>query len=274
MTRALLAALVAVLTLPAAAQASTFGAVGGLRNPAAGELGLTVQAVETEGVGLRRATAILGGNTTDTVTFAAPDCEPGVCPAVGTVSLIVPTAVVTDGPSRIEVTVEDAAGTVTHVLDETIIVTNTPIVSTPTVTVSVGGGSKKPQTGPPNGPGGPVHPGETGCRSPRLSMFLASRPLRLRHGVAVLKRGRRYKFAGRLTCMIDGHRTAAPRGTPIGIRDRSRGKTVVREATRVRTDGRVAVRLAHRRSCTVVFRIRGAGGNLISVGIPIRVVRR
>jgi hypothetical protein len=274
MRRALLVAFVAVLTLPAAAQASTFGAVGGLRNPAAGELQLTVQAVETDGIGLRSATAILGGNTTDTVTFAEPDCEPGVCPAVGTVNLVVPTGVVTDGPSRIEVTVEDAAGTVTHVLDETIIVANTPVVSTPTVTISVGGGSKKPQTGPPHGPGGPVHPGATGCRSPQLSMFLASRPLRVRHGVAVLKKGRRYKFAGRLTCLIDGHRKAAPRGTPIGIRDRFRGRTVVREATRVRADGRVAAKLAHRRSCTIVFRIRGAGGNLISVRIPIRVVRR
>jgi hypothetical protein len=274
MRRALLAAVVAVLTLPAAAQAATFGAVGGLRNPAAGDLELTVQAVETEGIGLRRATAILGGNTTDTVTFAEPDCEPGICPAVGTVSLLVPTAVVTDGTSRIEVTVEDAAGTVTHVLDETITVANTPVVSTPTVTVSVGGGSKTPQTGPPNGPGGPDHPGASGCRSPRLSMFLAARPLRVRHGVAVLKRGRRYKFAGRLTCLVDGRRTAAPRGTPVGIRDRVHGKTVVRAAARVRADGRVAVKLAHRRSCTVAFRVRGAGGNLISVRIPIRVVRR
>jgi hypothetical protein len=74
--------------------------------------------------------------------------------------------------------------------------------------------------------------------------------------------------------MIDGRRKAAPRGTPISVRDRFRSKTVVRDATRVRLGGRVAVKLAHRRSCTVVFRIRGAGGSLINVRIPIRVVRR
>lgn len=273
MTRALLAGLVALLTLPAAAQASTSAAVGGVRNPAGGVLELTVQAVENEGIGLRRATVILAGTPLDTESFAEPDCVPGVCPAVGTVALTAPTYGVPDGPARLEVTVEDAAGTVTHVVDQTVTVLNRQPTSTSTVTVSVGGGSKKPQPGP-GGPGGPAGPSETnGCASPQLSMFLAQRPLRVKRGVPVLAAGRKYRFRGRLTCVINGRRKAAPRGTLVQVRDRRKGRTIERRAARVKTGGAIVVKLAHRRSCTVVFRIRGAGGRLVSVRIPIRVVR-
>ncbi len=130
MRRALFTAAVAVLTLPATAQASTFGAVGGVRDPASGVLELRVQAIETAGVGVRRATATLAGSALETATFAEPDCVPGVCPAVGAVALDVPTYDFPDGPARLEVTVEDAAGTVTHVVDQTVTVDNTPPTST------------------------------------------------------------------------------------------------------------------------------------------------
>jgi hypothetical protein len=273
MRRALLAALVAALTLPTTAQASTSGAVGGVRDPAAGVLELTVRAVESEGIGLRRATVALGGTALDTATFAEPDCAPGVCPTVGTVSLTAPTYRVPEGPARLEVTVEDAAGTVTHVVDKTITVNNKPVVSTSTVTVSVGAGSKKPQTGP-DGPGGPAAPADTSaCASPRLSMFLAQRPLRVRRGVPVLAAGRTYRFRGRLTCVVNGRRKAAPRGTLVQVRDRRNRRTIERPAARVKTGGAIVTTLAHRRSCTVVFRIRGAGGHPVSVRIPIRVIR-
>jgi hypothetical protein len=273
MRRALLAAVVAALTLPAAAQASTSGAVGGVRDPAGGVLELTVQAVETDGIGLRHASVSLAGTMLDTESFAEPDCAPGVCPAVGTVALTAPTYGVPDGPARLEVTVEDAAGTVTPVVDQTVTIVNRQPTSTSTVTVSVGAGTKKPQTGP-SGPGGPAGPADTStCASPRLSMFLAQRPLRIRRGVPVLTAGRKYRFRGRLTCVIDGRRKAAKRGTLVQVRDRRKGRTIERPAARVKLGGAVLVKLAHRRSCTVVFRIRGAGGHLVSVRIPIRVVR-
>jgi hypothetical protein len=271
--RALLAAVVAVLTVPATAQASTSGAVGGLRDPASGVLELTVQATESDGIGLRRADARLAGALIDSADFAEPDCAPGLCPDVGNVPLSVPTYGVPDGPARLEVTIEDAAGTVTHVVDQTVTVTNTPVVSTSTVTVSVGAGAKKPQTGP-GGPSGPAGPSDTGgCASPRLSMFLAQRPLRIRRGVPVLAAGRTYRFRGRLTCLVEGRRRAAPRGTLVQVRDRRNGRTIERPAARVKTGGAIVARLSHRRSCTVVFRVRGAGGHPVSVRIPIRVVR-
>jgi hypothetical protein len=273
MRRALLAAGVVALTLPATAQAATSGAVGGVRDPAGGVLELTVQAVENEGVGLRRASVTLGGTALDTATFADPDCAPGACPAVGTVALTAPTYGVPEGPARLEVTVEDAAGTVTHVVDQTITIANRQPTSTSTVTVSVGAGAKNPQTGP-GGPGGPAGPpGTRGCASPRLSMFLAQRPLRIRRGVPVLAARRKYRFRGRLTCVVDGRRRAAKRGTLVQVRDRRKGRTIERPAARVKTGGAIVVRLAHRRSCAVVFRIRGAGGHLVRVRIPIRVVR-
>jgi hypothetical protein len=150
---------------------------------------------------------------------------------------------------------------------------NKPVVSNPTVVVSVGGGAKNPQSGP-NGPGGPTGPsGTDGCRSPRLSMFLAQRPLRIKRGVPVLAAGRKYRFRGRLTCLVEGRRKAAPRGTLVQVRDRRNGGSIERPAARVKTGGAVVVKLAHRRSCSVIFRVRGAGGHLVSVRIPIRVVR-
>ena len=273
MRRALIAAVAALLTLPAAAQAEVHGAVGGLRDPAAGTLQLNVRVTETTGVGVRRASAMLGGHLLDSQYFADPACASGVCPTVATVDLAVPTTAVPDGTARLEVTVEDATGTVTHVVDQTITVVNKPVVSNPTVVVSVGGGAKNPQSGP-NGPGGPAGPsGTDGCRSPRLSMFLAQRPLRIKRGVPVLAAGRKYRFRGRLTCLVEGRRKAAPRGTLVQVRDRRDGRSIERPAARVKTGGAVVVKLAHRRSCSVIFRVRGAGGHLVSVRIPIRVVR-
>jgi len=273
MRRALIAAVAALLTLPAAAQAEVHGAVGGLRDPAAGTLQLNVRVTETTGVGVRRATAMLGGHLLDSQYFADPACAAGVCPTVAIVDLAVPTTAVPDGTARLEVTVEDATGTVTHVVDQTITVVNQPVVSNPTVVVSVGGGAKNPQSGP-NGPGGPAGPsGTDGCRSPRLSMFLAQQPLRIKRGVPVLAAGRKYRFRGRLTCVVEGRRKAAPRGTLVQVRDRRNGRAIERPAARVKAGGAIVVKLAHRRSCSVIFRVRGAGGNLVSVRIPIRVVQ-
>jgi hypothetical protein len=68
---------------------------------------------------------------------------------------------------------------------------------------------------------------------PQLTMRLAQRPLRWRRGVPVLRAGRTYRFAGRLTC--------APEGT------------VVEGA-----DGRITTRIAYRGGRTVEFSAHGA----------------
>jgi hypothetical protein len=263
----LLLAILVLLALPAAAQGATFAAVGGLRDPASGVLDLSVQAVENEGVGLRQASATLDGQGLATASFDDPTSS------VGTAALAVDTSAVPDGVRRLVITVEDAAGTVTTVLDHTITVANTLPTWTSTVVVSVGAGATSPKPSPGPGPGPQPGP-RSGCASPRLSVFLAQRPLRLRRGRPLLRAGRRYRFEGKLTCRLDGRRRPAPRSTLVGIRNRLHGRLVVRKPAKVRGGGRFVVKLAHRRSCVVLFRVRAASGRLVSVRIPIRVARR
>jgi hypothetical protein len=273
------AALGLVLLGAPAASASTSAAVGGVRNPAADVLELTVLAREDDGVGLRSAEATLGGLTLDSEFFGDPACLPGTpdaeagCPNVGTVTLTVATTAVPDGVHRLQVTVVPGSGDPVVVYDETITVANAPPVSTSSVTVTVGSGAISP--GPPSGGGGPPPPAgdDRGCASPRLSMFLAQTPLGFRRGVPVLAAGRRYRYQGRLTCRVDGRRRSAPRGTRVEVRNRLRGRTFVKPALKVRDQGLILARLAYPSSRVVVFRVRATGGELVSVRIPIRVVR-
>jgi hypothetical protein len=106
-------------------------------------------------------------------------------------------------------------------------------------------------------------------------MRLAQRPLRFRRGVPVLLRNRVYRFAGRLSCRINGARRGAPRGMAVQVRHRLRGRwTVTKPTIHVRKAGEIVARLAFRSRRVVIFRVRGAGGNVVRVRIPIRVVRR
>ncbi len=264
------------LVAAATASAAPSAAIGGVRSPAAGTLDLTVQATG-DASGLRSATVALGGVTQDSGFFGEPDCLPdasaeGGCPSTGALPLTVETSAVSDGVHRLQVTVTPGAGPAVVVYDEAITVDNTPVVSTPSVTVTVGSGTISPS--PPGGGGGPPRPGGVGaCASPRLSMFLAQSPLRFRRAVPVLVAGRRYRYSGRLTCRVNGRRRSAPRGTYIGVRNRLRGRTFVKPALRVRSRGRIVARLAYRSSRVIVFRARSATGKVVSVRIPIRVVR-
>ena len=104
-------------------------------------------------------------------------------------------------------------------------------------------------------------------------MRLAERPLRYRRGVPVLAAGRTYRYAGRLTCRIDGRRRPALRGTQVQVRNRVRGWTISKPSIRLRKAGDVVAHLAYRSSRVVIFRVRGARGELVRVRIPIRVVR-
>ena len=262
----------------AAASAAPFAAIGGVRDPAAGDLELTVQATGDDGVGLRSASVALGGVAQDSEFFGDPACVPGGsdpeprCPEVGSAPLTVATTTVPDGVHHLQVTVVPGAGDPVVVYDREITVDNTPVVSNPSVTITVGSGTISPS--PPGGGGGPPPPGAVGaCASPRLSMFLAQTPLRFRRAVPVLAAGRRYRFSGRLTCRVNGRRRSAPRGTYIGVRNRLRGRTFVKPALRVRSHGRIVARLAYRSSRVIVFRARSATGKVVTVRIPIRVVR-
>jgi hypothetical protein len=266
------------LAFAAPAQARVTAAVGGVRDPAAGQLDLWVQASERDGAGLRAARVVLDGQQLDEGFFDEPGCTAGECPQVGGVALIVPTTAVSDGERRLEVIVEDGAGVAEHVLDRSITVTNTPIPWTSTVTVGIGSGATEPDPpgggGGGGGGGGPTPPGgTTGCVAPQLSAFLAQRPLRFRRTVPVLAGGRKYRFEGRLTCRINGRRRSAPHGTKVELRHVRRGRTVDRVTLRVRSRGEIVAPVRLRRSRTLVFRFEAEGVRPVQVRIPVRVVR-
>jgi hypothetical protein len=265
-----------LLTAPSVASAAVTGNAAGWRDPAAGQLILTVQAIP-DGVPLQNAAASLGGKLVALDGFLDDGTCTTTCPAQA--SLDFWTTEVPDGQRELVVWVTDEAGTSTELLRRTITIENTPRPSPckekPTdpcrVTVDIGSGSITQQPSPPDGPVGP----DSGpsCASPRLSMRLASKPLRYRRGVPVLAAGKAYRYAGELTCRINGRRKPALRGTEVQVRNRLRGWTISKPAITLRKAGDVVAHLAYRSSRVVIFRVRGAGGEVVRVRIPIRVVR-
>jgi hypothetical protein len=263
-----------LLVAPSVASAAPTGNAAGWRDPASGTLNLTVQATP-DGVPLQNAAASLGGELLAVEGFADGTCTV-TCPARA--SLDVDTTEVPDGQRELVVWVTDANGMASELLRREITVENTPRPSpctvrdhTCAVTVQIGSGTISPQPSPPGGGVG----GETAssCASPKLSMRLASKPLRYRRGVPVLAAGRTYRYAGHLTCRIDGRRRPAPRGTQVQVRNRLRGWTISKPSIRLRKAGDVVAHLAYRSSRVVIFRVRAAGGDVVRVRIPIRVVR-
>ena len=258
-----------------AAWADVTGVVAGVQSPAsAGELDLDVLAIEGTGVGLRSATAFIDGQFKATGPFPDGACRAGAVdppPCPSNIRLNVETGVpLSDGDHVLTVVVEDMDGGLWPMWSQQFEVDNTPIVSTPTVTVSIGSGAIDL---PPSGSGPPPPSGSAhACVSPRLSMFLAQRPLGFRRGVPVLSAGLRYRYLGRLTCRVNGRRRPAPQGTRIEVRNRLRGRTFVKPGVKVRKDGLIVTKLAYPSSRVIVFRARGVSGELVTVRIPIRVV--
>jgi len=262
----------ALLVAPSVASAEVKGNAAGWRDPASGTLNMTVQAT-TDGVPLQSATASLDGKQ-----LAHEEFEDGAC-CPARQFLDVNTTQVPDGQRELVVWVTDEEGTSTELFRRTITVENTPRPSPCkekdtdpcAVTVNIGSGSFTPQPSPPDG--GVAGETASSCASPQLSMRLASRPLRYRRGVPVLAAGRSYRYAGNLTCRINGRRKPAPRGTEVQVRNRLRGWTISKPTITLRKAGDVVARLAYRSSRVVIFRVRATGGDVVRVRIPIRVVR-
>jgi hypothetical protein len=215
----------------------------------------------------------LAGRLLDSAAFADPACAAPACPAVGTVSLAALTTGIPDGPQRLEVTVEDGAGRVTHILDRTVTVANTPPQYSSSVTLRVG---SDPDTGPSGGASDPPGVGgeQSGCRSPQLAVVLSRRAVRIRRGVPLLAAGKRHRFNGRLTCRSGTRRVAAPRGTPIGLRHWVNGKIERQKVLRVGTNGRFSALVRVTGGRTLAFRARSATGKIVRVRIRVAVTNR
>jgi len=112
------------------------------------------------------------------------------------------------------------------------------------------------------------------CRSPRLSVVLKSKPVRVSKNVPVLKYKKAYKFTGRLTCVINGKRQSAPKRTKVSIFNKVGKKTVRKPNTAIRAKGAVNLKLAFVSDRTVIFRYTNAGGQKSEVKIKVRVTKK
>lgn len=265
--------------------------VGGLVSPAAGSLSLVVHASDV-GTGLASATVGVDGVTVATSALC-DELTPGdgqvdlaltaLCPAGADVSLPIDTTKYADGEHRVQVVVRDVAGNTTVALDQAILVRNAPVTTTTSITVGVGSGDG---AGSVDGAGDGGSGGSTGgassgggtaavaCAKPKLSMMLAQKPLRTVKGKPVLRRGHRYRFTGRLTCLRGTRRVSAARGTKIELLNVIGKRTVGKSGTTVRTGGQITILLAYPSSRTIEFRYRSADGSTSRVRIPVTVARR
>ena len=111
------------------------------------------------------------------------------------------------------------------------------------------------------------------CASPKLSMLLSQKPVRVRKGAVVLIRGKKYRFTGRLTCLVRNKRVAAPKRTKIQIFAIVKGRTAHEGHGARGSGGKIAIRLASPSARTLEFRFRGADGRTTRVRIKVRTVK-
>jgi hypothetical protein len=265
-------------------------AVGGTRSPLTDAMSINVQATDT-GSGLRSAVATLGGVVVSGNFDGNDDCRdltPATesidmsinadCAEVDSLTLSLQTKnVIPDGNYTLTVAVVDWAGNVSS-STQPIQVLNTLPANTPTQTLSIGTSGITQQGGSNNqgGGGGVAGASSQQCRSPRLSVFLAQKPLRVRRGLPVLRSGKRYRFNGRLTCVINGRRRSAPKRTRIDILNTvgKRKRTIEKAGTTIRNKGRLTVILAYKSSRLITFRFTNSDGQRSQVRIRIRVAKR
>jgi hypothetical protein len=263
-------------------------AVGRTRSPITGKLPIHIEATDN-GSGLRYATAQLGTlSVSDTFKGGGADCRDltdgddrvdmpigADCALTGKLDLEIDTVGLTDGDYTLTVTVFDWAGR-SHRMEQPIKVLNILPVHSSSQTLSIGtsGIATPPASNNNGGSGGVAGASSQQCRSPRLSVFLAQKPLRVRRGVPVLKSGKRYRFKGRLTCVINGRRRSAPKRTRIDILNTVGRRTVEKPGTTIGNKGNLTVILSYRSSRLITFRFTNSDRQRSQVRIRIRVAKR
>jgi hypothetical protein len=240
----------------------------GWADHARGPLRLDIHAT-AHGAALQTATVLLDGAP---VSSGPLDCDPGC--QVGSVLVTLDTTNYTDGIHHLVVTVSDAAGLSTS-REENVEIDNADHNHT-TATLTIGSDVTIPQ---PSGPGGNNNGGgvlggsATSCASPKLSMLLAQKPVRIKKGVAVLYRGKQYRFTGRLTCVVRGKRVSAPKKTKIQLFAIVKGKSVSKGGATVGSGGKITIRTAATSSRTLEFRFTNADKKVSRVRIKVQTVK-
>jgi hypothetical protein len=271
-------------------------AVGGFRSPASGTLELDFAASD-EGLGLAYAEAGIvgqpmkreyfntacrdlteGGNID--LPLAAVETD-GPCEKVARKTVSVDTTSVADGDQKIAWRVVDLAGNVWPAAGTeptSFSVLNNVNLGTNTQTLNIGtSGTTTPAANnntPNAGAGGVAGTTSQNCRSPRLSFSLSNKPMRVTKGVPVLQYGKRYRFNGRLTCVINGKRKSAPKRTRVDILNKVGSKNLEKAGTTVADNGKLTVILAYRSSRTITFRFTNSDGQRSQVSIKVLVAKK
>jgi hypothetical protein len=271
-------------------QAPTF-AVGGTRSPAAGTLNLDIHANDP-GVGLNWAEAAIDGAPVTRKRFAASNCDEltpedatvdlplgNDCPNVDQVGIDVVTTGIPDGNYTLVVRVADWAGNITEQRSP-VEINNNVNLGTNTQTLNIGtNGTTNPNVNgtnntPTGGNSGVAGANAQQCKTPRLSMSLSQKPLRVSKGSPVLQYGKRYRFNGRLTCVINGKRQSAPKRARVDVLNKIGKKTYAKAGTTVRDRGKLTIILAYKSSRTITFRFTNSDGKRSQVSIKVKVEKK
>jgi hypothetical protein len=254
--------------------------------PSASDAGVGLDKAELRVDGALVATALYGNNgnctelSPDDATIDRP-LDPTRCPqGPASTTLTYNTSGLPEGLHRRTITVYDAAGNSADAMDETFSVFHPkPGSSTATLNIGTSGptvlpGADGAGSAGSGSSGGVLGSSSTSCRSPKLSMFLSQKPLRTSNGVAVLKRNKRYRFNGRLTCVINGSRKSAPKRTRVDVLSTVGKKTSEKAGTTVRAGGMLTIILAYTSSRTLTFRFTNTDGARSQVKIKIKVAKK
>jgi hypothetical protein len=269
------AAFVALALAPAAWADATgpSGCVSGWHSPGGGTYMLRVHASPADGATLANATMTLNGAPVASGALGAdtPSCVGADLPKDG-VPLSFDTKPFADGVYHLVVTVTDSDGASASALDDPNFEIFNPAPGSSTATLTIGSGVPAPPQ--PANPGGSVLGASAGsCVKPKLSMRLDQKPLRIRQGMPVLVKGKRYRFAGKLTCLVNGKRVSAPKHTRISLLAVIKGKSHSKGRTTVGSKGKIVVRFSVPSSRTLEFRFTTADKKVTRVRIKVQVVK-
>ena len=105
-------------------------------------------------------------------------------------------------------------------------------------------------------------------------MILAQKPLRVSKGRPVLRAIARYRFTGRLTCVINGRRRSAPKRARIDLLNTIGKRTIEKSGSTVRTKGAFQIILAYPSSRLLTFRFTNSDGQRSQVRIRVVVQKK
>jgi hypothetical protein len=250
--------------VPAHADGGLYGAVGGIQDPASGTLTLHVEARDPQG-SLADVTLTVDGALVDTKPLCA--CQSAAA------DLKLDTTGYGDGVHHLTITIRDSDGHSAMPENRDFEILNHPPKGSPTATLNIGSGGATPlpNVNGSGGSGGVEGVSATSCRSPKLSMFLTQKPLRVSNGVPVLLKGKRYRFTGRLTCVVNGKRLSAAARSRIDVLNVVKGKTVRKGGATVRSKGKITLILAYPSSRAIEFRYSNSDGKTSKVRIRVIV---